>query len=60
MHVSEKGCVISGEKFAHLFFRGFSQKNAKILAGDAGYRLDAKSRARLQFCWRLESDPCTK
>jgi hypothetical protein len=36
MRVIEKGCVVPGEKFARLFFRGFSWKNAKILAGDAG------------------------
>jgi hypothetical protein len=36
MRVGEKGCVISGEKFARLFFRSFSRKNAKILAWDAG------------------------
>jgi hypothetical protein len=36
MRVIEKGCVISGEKFARLFFRGYSRKNAKILAWYAG------------------------
>jgi hypothetical protein len=34
--VSEKGCVISDEKFARLIFRSYSRKNAKILAWDAG------------------------
>jgi hypothetical protein len=36
MRVSEKGCVTSGEKIVRLIFRGFSRKNAKILAWDAG------------------------
>jgi cell division septation protein DedD len=36
MRVGEKGCVISGEKFARLFFRSFSRTNAKILAWDSG------------------------
>jgi hypothetical protein len=36
MRVSEKGCVISDEKFARLIFRGGSRKNAKILAWDTG------------------------
>jgi hypothetical protein len=36
MRVSEKGCVIPGEKIARLIFRCFSRKNAKILAWDTG------------------------
>jgi hypothetical protein len=36
MHVSEKGCVTCGKKNCGPDFRGFSRKNAKILAWDAG------------------------
>jgi hypothetical protein len=60
MRVSEKGCVISDEKFARLFFAAFLGKMRRYLRGIQATRLDAKSRAWLQFRWRLESDPCTK